>query len=141
VILVAHEGLHIHGGRVVEALLRLAEEKGFWVDPGLLSRGVLRQNGVLCLFQHAIHSAQHVEGEDDLAVLRLLVVAQQVGDQPDKWGKAHGFVNPILRAFSLGCSLMESTEIGTAIKEVVAWQIEQAMLKGNNVNGSRHGQK
>ena len=38
--------------------------------------------------QHTVQTAQHGEGEDDFALLRLLVVAtKQVGDGPEEGGE------------------------------------------------------
>jgi hypothetical protein len=46
--------------------------------------------------EHAVEAAQHGEGQDDLAVLGLLVVAaEEVGDGPDEGGEVR--VDPIAR--------------------------------------------
>ena len=75
-------------GRVVEALPGLAQEERLGIEPGLLLVGELRQHGRLGRLQHAIEPAQHGEGQDDLAVVGLLVVAaQEIGDRPDEGGE------------------------------------------------------
>ena len=88
VVLVADELLQVEGGRVVEALPGLAQEERLRVEPGLLLVRQLRQHRRLGRLQHAIETAQHGEGQNDLAVVRLLVVAaQKVGDRPDEGRK------------------------------------------------------
>ena len=74
--------------RVVEALTGLAQQERLRVEPGLLLVRQLRQHRRLGRLKHAIEPAQHREGQDDLAVVGLLVIApQQVGDGPDEGGK------------------------------------------------------
>ena len=61
----------------------LRSRNGSGLTPALLRGGILGQHGRLGGLQHAIQAAQHGEGQDDLAVFGLLVVAaQQVGDGP-----------------------------------------------------------
>ncbi len=80
---VCGERLHVHGGRVVEALLRFAQQEGLRVDSGTPPGGIFRQYGFLGLVQHAVHTAQHGERQNDFAVFRLLVVAaEQIGNRP-----------------------------------------------------------
>ncbi len=74
-VLVADQLPHVHRRCVVEALSCLPEQEGFGVYAGLLFGGVLGQNGFLGGLQDAIEAAKNREGQDDLAVVRLLVVA------------------------------------------------------------------
>ena len=88
VVLVAHQLLHVQRRRVVEELARLAQQERLRVQPGLFSRRQLGQHGGLGRLQHAIQPPQHGEGQDDLAVFGLLVVAaQEIGDGPDEGGE------------------------------------------------------
>ena len=97
VVLVAHELLQVERRGVVEELAGLAQQEGLGIQAGRLAGFLLGQHGGLGGFQHAIQAAQHGEGQDDLAVFGLLVVAaQEVGDGPDEGGKvgiAHGCSN------------------------------------------------
>ena len=76
-------------GEVLKKRLpRLPQEERLRVQPGLLPGRVLGQHGGLGGLQHAIQPPQDGEGQDDLAVLGLLVVAaQQIGDGPDEGGQ------------------------------------------------------
>ncbi len=88
VVLVADQLAQVEGGRVVEALAGLAQQERLGVQPGLLLVRELRQHRRLGRLQHAIETAEHGEGQDDLAVVGLLVVAaQKVGDRPDEGGQ------------------------------------------------------
>ena len=50
--------------------------------------GVLGEHGGFGRLQHAVEAAQDGEREDDLAVVRLLVIAaEEVGDGPNKGGE------------------------------------------------------
>jgi hypothetical protein len=91
VVLNTHEGLHVHGRGVVEALFPYGGG-GFGIDTGLLSGGVFCQYGFLGRLEDTIDATQDSEGKDDLAVLRLLVVtAEQIGDGSNKGGNADAF--------------------------------------------------
>ena len=84
-VLVDHQLLQVERQRVVEKLPRLAQQKGFGVQPGFLSCRLLGQNRCLGGLQHTVQAAQDSEGQDDLAVLGLFVVAtRQVGYGPDE---------------------------------------------------------
>ena len=88
VVGVAQELFQVQRGGVVEALARLAQQEGLGVDALLFFVGQLGQHGGLGRFEHAVEAAQHGEGQDDLAVVGLLVVAaQQVGHGPDEGGE------------------------------------------------------
>ena len=88
VVLVAHELLQVERRGVVEELAGLAQQEGLGIQAGRLAGFLLGQHGGLGGFQHAIQAAQDGEGQDDLAVFGLLVVAaQEVGDGPDEGGK------------------------------------------------------
>lgn len=88
VVLVAHELAHVEGRDVVEGLASLAEHERLRVEPlGRLGR-MFRQDGILRRLQHTIEPPQDGEGEDDLAVVGLLVVAsKEVCDRPDEGRK------------------------------------------------------
>ena len=88
VVLVAHQLLHVEWRRVVEKLAGLAEQEGFGIHLGLGSLVEFGKHGGLGGFEHAIEPAQNGEGQNDLAVLRLLVIAaEQIGDGPDEGGE------------------------------------------------------
>jgi hypothetical protein len=85
VVLVAEQLGEIQRARVVEALPRLAKQEGLGVEAGPGLGIELGQHGGLGRRQRAVQPAQHREGQDDVAVLALLVVAaQRVGDGPDE---------------------------------------------------------
>jgi hypothetical protein len=70
---------------VVEALPGLAQQEGVGADAGLGLGVELGEHRRLGAGQHAVEAAQHREGQDDLAVLGLFVVAaEEVGDGPDE---------------------------------------------------------
>jgi hypothetical protein len=57
----------------------------------LRALGVLREDGDFGRLQNAVQTTQDREGQDDLAIVRLLVVAaQKVGDGPDEGRKGIG---------------------------------------------------
>jgi hypothetical protein len=85
VVLVAHQLLEVERRRVVEELAGLAQQEGFRVQPGCLAGLLLGKDSDLGRFQHAVEAPQHGEGQNDLAILRLLVVAaQKISDRPDE---------------------------------------------------------
>ncbi|OQB95809.1 MAG: hypothetical protein BWX86_01072 [Verrucomicrobia bacterium ADurb.Bin122] len=87
VVLVADDGLEVERRGVEEADAGLFEEEGLGVESGGLALGELGEHGGFGRLQHAVEPAQHGEREDDLAVVRLLVIAaEEVGDGPDKGG-------------------------------------------------------
>ena len=68
---------------------------GVVVDP-FGKRCVSVEHGFAAGFENAIETAQHDEGQDDLAVFRLLEVsAQQFGDLPDQVGERCGLSHRI----------------------------------------------
>ena len=77
VVLVAHQFFHIQRRNIVEALPGLAQQERFGIDTGLLFAGLFGQYGVLGGFQHAVQTAQHSKGQNNLAVFGLFVVAAQ----------------------------------------------------------------
>jgi hypothetical protein len=84
-MLVAHKGLHVHGRRVVEALLGRTQQERLRRQIALLPLGKLREDGALGGLQNAVHPAQDSEGQDHLAVfMRLVFAAKQVRHGPDK---------------------------------------------------------
>ncbi len=88
VVLVAHQLLQVERRGVVEVAAGLLQQERLRVHPGRLALGQLLQHRRLGGLQHAVEAAQDGEGEDDLAVLGLLVVAaQEVGDGPDEGGE------------------------------------------------------
>ena len=85
VVLIAHELVHIEPRHIGEALTRLAQDERLRVQPRLLFLRVFGQHRGLSGFQNAVQTPQDGKGQDDLAVIRLLVVAaQKVGDRPDE---------------------------------------------------------
>ena len=85
VVLVAHELFQVQGRGIVKELAGLFEEEWLGIELGLGALGQLRQHAPFGRLQDAIQAPQHGEGQDDLAVVGLLVVAtQQVGYGPDK---------------------------------------------------------
>ena len=85
VVLVADQLPHIHRRGVAEARSRFPEQKRFRRPARLLLGSALSQDGFLGGLQDAIQAAQHGEGQDDFAVIRLLVVAaQEVRHGPDE---------------------------------------------------------
>ena len=85
VILVAHQLLHVERRGVVEALAGLAQQERLRVQPGFLLVGKLLEDGFLRRFEHAVEATQNGEGQDNLAVVGLLVVAtQEVSDGPEE---------------------------------------------------------
>jgi hypothetical protein len=85
VVLVAHELLQVQRRGVVEVLPGLCAAGRARGSARPWSRLATRPARRLGGFEHAVEAAQHREGQDDLAVLGLLVVAaQQVGDGPDE---------------------------------------------------------
>jgi hypothetical protein len=67
---------------------RLAQQERLGVHAQLGLGFQLGQHGGLGGFEHAVEAAQHGEGQDDLAVVGLLVVAtEEVGDGPDEGGQ------------------------------------------------------
>lgn len=73
---------------VVKGLLALALEERVQVDATFLALLELSQDLGFRALQHAVKAPQESEGKDDLAVVRLLVVApEQVGDRPEEVGE------------------------------------------------------
>ena len=88
VVLVAHQLFQVERRGVVEELAADFEEERLGIQAGRLAFRFFRQDRRLAGFQQAVEPPQHGEGKDDLAVLRLLVVApEQIGDGPDEGGK------------------------------------------------------
>jgi hypothetical protein len=75
VVLIAHELAHVERRHVGEALSGLAKDERLRVQPGGLLLGVLGKDRPLGGLQNAVQTPQDGEGQDDLAVIRLLVVA------------------------------------------------------------------
>jgi len=68
-------------------LAGLLQQERLGVDAGLLADGEFGEDRALGGLEDAVETAEDREGEDDLAVLLLLVVAaQEVGDGPDEGG-------------------------------------------------------
>ena len=85
VVLIAHQLAHVHGRGVVEALAGGAQQERVGVQLRFLFGGELRKHLGLGWLQDAVQTTQHREGQDDLAVVGLLVVApQKIGDGPDE---------------------------------------------------------
>jgi hypothetical protein len=82
VVGIAEQATQVEPGRVVDVLPgRLAQE---WlrVDGAVLSGGVQLEDLGLRGLGHAVEAAVHGEGEDDLAVVGLPVVApEEIGDR------------------------------------------------------------
>lgn len=88
VVLVADQGFQVERRGVVEVLPRDAQQEGRRVEASLLAHFLFEQDTELGRFENTVEAAQDGEGEDDLAVLGLLVVAaQHVGNGPDEGGK------------------------------------------------------
>jgi hypothetical protein len=85
VVLVTQQRVQVERRGVEEALARLAQQEGRWVQAGSRLCGEFSEDGILGVFQNAVQATQDGEGEDGLAVLGLLVVAaQKVGNRPDE---------------------------------------------------------
>ena len=80
----------------------------------------LSQDGGLGGFEHAIEAAQHREGQDDLAVFGLLVVAaQEVGNGPDEGGEvgfSHDGARAGRRAARRGRKRMTTADSGRVVR-------------------------
>jgi len=88
VVRIAHQPLQIEWRGVVKKLSGLTEQEGLRIKSGLLARLLLFEHGGLSGLQDAVQAPQHGEGQDHLAVFRLLVItAQQIGHGPDKRGE------------------------------------------------------
>ena len=82
---VGQQARQVENRGVVEGLLAFALEKDIQADPGVLALLVLGENVLFGGLQHAFQAAQEREGEDDLSVVGLLVIApQEVGDGPEE---------------------------------------------------------
>ena len=85
---------------VVEALPSLPDEVRIGIHARLLLVGVFDQDGLLGGLQDAVEATQNGERQNDLAVIRLFVVApQQIGDRPDEGRQRlviHGVHAPIM---------------------------------------------
>jgi hypothetical protein len=85
VVLIADDGLQIVLGGVVEVLARLLEQEWLGVEARLLACGQFGQDGSLGRREDTVQPSQHHERQNDLPVVRLLVIAaQQLGDRPDE---------------------------------------------------------
>ena len=88
VVCITQEFFQVQRGAVVEALAGCAQQELLRVDACFLAGGQLGQHGGFGGLEHAVQAAQHGEGQDDFAVVGLLVVAtQQVGHGPDEGGE------------------------------------------------------
>ena len=88
VVRIAEQLAERHFRGVVEALPRGALKKGVGIKPHGLLGGFLGQHSGFGRLQHTIQTPQHREGEDDLAVIGLLVIApEEISDRPDEGGK------------------------------------------------------
>ena len=88
VVLIAHEPAEVERRDIVEAEARLAPDERIRVHPRFLLVLELLERRRLGRPKNAIEPSQDSERQNDLAVVRLLVVApQQVGDRPYEGGK------------------------------------------------------
>ena len=74
-VLIAQQLAQVHIGGVVEALPRGAEQERVWVQAGFLFRRILGKHLRLGRLKHTIQTPQHREGQYDLAIVGLLVIA------------------------------------------------------------------
>src|SRR5262249_32759731 len=88
VVLVVEELVEVQLRDVVELLLRGAPERQLHVrDALLLQLACLREYLLFGRLEHAVEPTEDNEREDDLPVLRLLVVAaQDLGERPEEVG-------------------------------------------------------
>jgi hypothetical protein len=77
IVLIAHELAHIERRHIGEALPGFAQDERLRVQPRLLLLSVFAQHGPLGGFQNAVQTPENSEGQDDLAIVGLLVVAAQ----------------------------------------------------------------
>jgi len=85
VVLIAHQLFHVERRDVVEGLPCLAQKEGDRIDPLGGSGGMFGKDRILGRRKDAVEAAQDGQGQDDLGIIRLLVIAaQQVSDRPDE---------------------------------------------------------
>ncbi len=118
VVLVAQKLAEVERTRVVEALTGLAQQEGVGVQAGAGFGLVLGQHRGLRGFEHAVQPAKDREGQDDAAVLGLLVVAaQQVGDGPDE-GRERLVIHSSLVVWPAGSAPFADSMAGAATATV-----------------------
>lgn len=85
VVLVAHELLQVERGGVVKELARFLEEKGLGIQPGSIALLLFSKHFRFGGLEDAVKAAEDSEGQDDLAVIGLLVITtEEVRHGPDE---------------------------------------------------------
>jgi len=100
----AYELAHVRRRDVVEVQPGHTLHEGVEGDAGGLFRGVLLEHRGLGGGEDAVQAPQHVEGQDDPAVLAPLeIAAQEIGDRPDEGGEGLLVHGREFRRAAAGC--------------------------------------